>query len=218
MNQLLINPRALDDPQPPAEEAFDSLLEWIFDRGYDEKDVNFEGTALRAAKGFAQLVLPPAAIENEVAKMMQKRFPTRSDGMVLCKHNICFSLCPHHLLPVIYRVSVAYIPEEHVIGISKLSRLTWLLSRRPTLQEDLTADLADVLYANDDRPKQYQGLKTKGSAVYVEGLHLCMAARGIESAEARVSTQELRGIFLTQPATRQEFVDAVTRNAPALIP
>ena len=121
--------------------------------------------------------------------------------MVISKHNVSFGMCPHHLLPVIYRISVAYLPGTRVLGISKLSRLVHLLSRRPVLQEDLTHELATTLH---------ERLHSRGAAAYVEGLHLCMAARGSESHEARVVTSAVRGVFRDQPATRQEFLDLVT--------
>jgi GTP cyclohydrolase I len=121
--------------------------------------------------------------------------------MVISKHNICFGVCPHHLLPVIYRISVAYLPGNRVLGISKLSRLVGLLARQPVLQEDLTQDLSEILHLR---------LETRGSATYIEGLHMCMAARGIQAHEARVVTSGVRGIFRDQPSTRQEFLDLVT--------
>ena len=111
------------------------------------------------------------------------------------------AMCPHHLLPVIYRISVAYLPGERVLGISKLSRIVHLLAHRPVLQEDLTQELAALLH---------ERMETRGSAAYVEGLHLCMAARGIEAHEARVVTSAVRGVFRENPATRQEFLDLVT--------
>ena len=89
--------------------------------------------------------------------------------------------------------------------LSKLSRLVHLLSKRPVLQEDLTQELSEILH---------ERLETRGSAAYVEGLHLCMAARGIEAHEARVVTSAVRGVFRENPATRQEFLDLVT--APPL--
>jgi GTP cyclohydrolase I len=117
-------------------------------------------------------------------------------------------MCPHHLLPVIYRVSVAYLPAVRVLGISKLARAVHLLSRRPALQEDLTQDLAMLLH---------ERLESRGSAVFIEGLHLCMAARGIEAHETSVVTSAVRGAFLEQPATRQEFLDLVSRPAAPLL-
>src|SRR5262249_43566112 len=121
------------------------------------------------------------------------------------KHNVSFGMCPHHLLPVIYRISVAYLPGQRVLGISKLSRLVHILSKRPVLQEDLTQELSQILF---------ERLETRGSAAYLEGLHLCMAARGMGSREAPVVPSAVRGVFRENPATRQEFLDLVT--APPL--
>jgi GTP cyclohydrolase IA len=193
-------------PRPEAikllTESYRKILDTLGLMGYPTKtDDNFADTAARAAKALTELIRPVAEIENEIDAMIERTFPARYDEMVISKHNICFGVCPHHLLPVIYRISVAYLPGERVIGISKLSRLVQLLSRRPVLQEDLTHELAEILH---------ERLEARGSAAYVEGLHLCMASRGIEAHEARVVTSAVRGVFRDQPATRQEFLDLVT--------
>jgi GTP cyclohydrolase I len=154
------------------------------------------------------MVQPIAVINAEVDKMMSRTFSAHYDDMVISKHNICFGVCPHHLLPVIYRISVAYLPGQRVLGISKLSRLVGLLARRPVLQEDLTQELSEILH---------QRLETRGSATYIEGLHLCMAARGIQAHEARVVTSGVRGLFRDHPATRQEFLDLVTAPQMSLV-
>jgi GTP cyclohydrolase I len=164
-------------------------------------DDNFTETAARAARATAEMVRPVAAIQAEVDLMMSRTFSAKYDEMVISKHNICFGICPHHLLPVIYRISVAYLPGTRVLGISKLSRLVGLLARRPVLQEDLTQELSEILH---------ERLETRGSATYIEGLHLCMAARGVQAHEARVVTSGVRGLFRDHPATRQEFLDLVT--------
>jgi GTP cyclohydrolase I len=187
-------------------EAYRKILEAFEVMGYPVKtDDNFTDTAARAARAMTEMVKPPSQIRDEVDLMLARTFSARYDEMVISKHNISFGMCPHHLLPVIYRISVAYLPGQRVLGISKLSRLVHLLTRRPVLQEDLTQELAEILH---------QRLETRGSAAYVEGLHLCMAARGVESHEARVVTSAVRGVFRDQPATRQEFLDLVT--APPL--
>jgi GTP cyclohydrolase IA len=190
------------DPNALLLEAYEKLLEAIGLMGYPVRtDDNFTETAARAAKAMVEMVRPPAQIQAEVDAMLARTFQARYDEMVISKHNVSFGMCPHHLLPVIYRISVAYLPGQRVLGISKLSRLVHLLSKRPVLQEDLTQELSEILH---DR------LETRGSAAYVEGLHLCMAARGIESHEARVVTSAVRGVFRENPATRQEFLDLVT--------
>ena len=188
------------------EEAYRKILDALGQLGYPiATDDNFSETSGRAARAMLELVKPPDDIKNEIDQMLARTFPARYDEMVISKHNICFGMCPHHLLPVIYRASVAYLPGDRVLGISKLSRMVQLLARRPVLQEDLTHELAEILYS---------GLQTRGSAAYIEGLHLCMASRGVQAHEARVVTSGVRGLFRDNPATRQEFLDLVT--APQL--
>lgn len=190
-------------------EGYEKILQGITALGYPvEDDANFDGTALRAAKGLAQLILPTEAVETEVREMLTKTFPAKYKDMVISKYNVAFGVCPHHLLPVIYRISVAYIPTNKVLGISKLSRLTKLLSRAPMLQEDLTHELSRILH---------EDLQSDGSATYVEGLHMCMASRGAGAHETRVVTSAMRGAFLDQLATRQEFIKLVTASHPNLI-
>jgi len=190
-------------------EGYSKVLEAFGKMGYPVAiDDNFAETATRAAKAAVEMVRPMAAINAEVDKMMARTFSAKYDDMVISKHNICFGICPHHLLPVIYRVSVAYLPGSRVLGISKLSRLVSLLARRPVLQEDLTQDLSQILF---------ERLETRGSATYIEGLHLCMASRGIEAHEARVVTSGVRGLFREHAATRQEFLDLVTASPMNLL-
>jgi len=194
---------------PGLVDVYDSLIDWLKSSGsVRPDDENIVGTAERAARGFQELVLPLERIREEKAALLAANFPSTYGGMILSKHNLTWGLCPHHLLPVIYRVSLAYIPRERVLGISKLSRLAKLLSRSPILQEDLTAQIADALYTEID---------SLGSACYVEGLHLCMASRGVEVHEARVVTSEVRGVFLENTLTRMEFLDLVRTAHPGLI-
>ena len=190
-------------------EGYDKILQGLKHLGYPvDSDENFRDTAARAASALTELALCTERVEHEIGEMLSHVFPAKYDEMVISKHNISFGVCPHHLLPVIYRISVAYIPREKVLGISKLSRLADLLARRPMLQEDLTHELARILH---------ETLESRGAAAYVEGLHLCMAARGARAHEARVVTSAVRGVFLEEPATRQEFLDLVTAAHPALV-
>jgi len=197
------------DPLADLTDAYRQVLDVFGALGHPvATDENYAGTAARAARGMLDLVRPTAEIEEEVRAMLACTFPAAYQDMVVSKHNACFGLCPHHLLPVSYRISLAYVPESRVLGISKLSRLARLMARRPVLQEDLTHELAVVLH---DR------LESTGSAVLVEGLHMCMAARGALAHEARVTTSAVRGVFQTDRATRQEFLDLVSRGAPPVL-
>jgi GTP cyclohydrolase IA len=180
-------------------EGFTKIVEGLGVLGYDISDPNFTDTATRAAKGFHELVHDQAQVDLEITKLLAKTFPAKYTEMVISKHNTTFGICPHHLLPVIYRVSVAYIPTAKVLGLSKMSRLIRLMSRGPRLQEDLTHELSEVLFSQ---------LESQGSAVYIEGLHMCMAARGVGAHEARLVTSAVRGVFLEMP-TREEFIKLV---------
>jgi GTP cyclohydrolase I len=190
-------------------EGFDKILKGLAALGYDTTgDDNFKETAERAARGFGEMVLCSDSVNSEIDKMLARTFPARYDEMVISKHNVSFGVCPHHLLPVIYRISIAYIPRNKVLGISKLSRLANLVARRPILQEDMTHELARILH---------ERLESLGAAAYVEGLHLCMAARGIQAHEARVVTSAVHGIFRDQQPTREEFLKLVTTDHPRLL-
>jgi GTP cyclohydrolase I len=181
-------------------EGYSKILEGLGVLGYDTTDENFAGTAARAAKGLHELIHDQKQVKHEVRALLEKTFPAKYTEMVISKHNTAFGVCPHHLLPVVYRISMAYIPTNQVLGLSKLSRLARMVARGPRLQEDLTHELADILHHQ---------LASQGSAVYIEGLHMCMAARGVGAHEARLVTSGVRGIFLDELATREEFIKLV---------
>jgi GTP cyclohydrolase I len=143
----------------------------------DTKDRNYVGTPGRFARLLEEMFVPP-----------KKKFPVFTecyDGIVLIKNHTLYTLCPHHLLPVKLRISMAYAPRGRVIGISKLPRMAHDLNRQPLLQEDLTTQLVTLL---SHIPKN------AGSAVFIEGDHLCMQMRGIKSGASTV-TFASRGIF-----------------------
>jgi GTP cyclohydrolase IA len=147
-------------------------------------------------------------VKREVEALLAKTFPAKYTEMVISKHNTAFGVCPHHLLPVVFNISVAYIPTKKVLGLSKLSRLARLMARGPRLQEDLTHELAVILH---------EQLDSQGSAVHIEGLHMCMASRGVGAHEARLVTSAVRGVFLEQLATRDEFIKLVTATPMSLL-
>jgi GTP cyclohydrolase I len=180
-------------------QGYEKIIEGLAQLGVDTADPNFAETAKRAAKGFHELVHDQKQVRPAVEALLAKTFPAKYTEMVISKHNTAFGVCPHHLLPVIYRISMAYIPTEKVLGLSKLTRLARLVARGPRLQEDLTHELADILH---------EDLQSQGSAVYIEGLHMCMAARGVGAHEARLVTSGVRGVFL-ELATREEFIKLV---------
>lgn len=165
----------------------------LSDLGVNLDDPNFKDTPLRVARMYMHF------FRNErsrvVKSIKRKVFPSKNDQIVLVKDIVCFGMCPHHLLPVIYDVAIGYIPNGKVLGLSKLARLAIAECSYPKLQEDVTKEIADTL---EDI------LDTKGLIVIMTGQHSCMKCRGIEM-NAECVTSDCRGI-LRDPGSKSEFL------------
>ena len=130
-------------------------------------------------------------------------FHEDANEMVLVRDIDLFSSCEHHILPIIGRAHVAYIPDGKVIGLSKIARICEMYGRRLQVQERLTAQIADAL----------QGLlQPKGVAVVVEASHMCMVMRGVQKPGSWTSTSAIRGVFADDAKTRQEFMSLIRHN------
>ncbi|MBE9473874.1 MAG: GTP cyclohydrolase I FolE [Chloroflexi bacterium] len=141
---------------------------------------------------------------DPVAMVNDALFEVTYDEMVLVRDIEFYSLCEHHLLPFMGRAHVAYFPRGKVIGLSKIPRVVDFFSRRLQLQERLTRQVADFIN---------ELLDPHGVAVVVEGIHLCAMMRGVQKHEARMTTSAMLGAFRTSIATRQEFLDNISRGA-----
>ncbi len=141
---------------------------------------------------------------DPVAMVNDALFEVTYDEMVLVRDIEFYSLCEHHLLPFMGRAHVAYFPRGKVIGLSKIPRIVDLFSHRLQLQERLTRQVADFIN---------ELLDPHGVAVVVEGIHLCAMMRGVKKHEARMTTSTMLGAFRTSIATRQEFLDNISRGA-----
>jgi GTP cyclohydrolase I len=131
-------------------------------------------------------------------------FTESADEMVLVRDIDIFSSCEHHILPVIGRAHVAYIPNGKVIGLSKIARICEMYARRLQVQERLTLQIADAL----------QGLlKPKGVAVVIEATHMCMVMRGVQKPGSWTVTSAMRGVFSEDARTREEFMNLIRHNA-----
>jgi GTP cyclohydrolase I len=124
----------------------------------------------------------------------------RSEGhrnMVMVRDIELYSLCEHHMLPFFGKAHVAYIPNGHIVGLSKIPRIVEVFARRLQVQERLTDQIASAL--ND-------ALQPTGVGVVIEAFHLCMMMRGVEKQNSRTITSALRGVFKDDPKTREEFL------------
>ena len=130
-------------------------------------------------------------------------FHEDANEMVLVRDIDLFSSCEHHILPIIGRAHLAYIPDGKVIGLSKIARICEMYGRRLQAQEKLTAQIADALQ---------ELLQPKGVAVVVEASHMCMVMRGVQKSGSWTSTSAVRGVFAEDAKTRQEFMNLICHN------
>jgi GTP cyclohydrolase I len=127
-------------------------------------------------------------------------FPVAYDEMVIVKDIEVFSMCEHHLLPFFGRCHVAYIPNQKVIGLSKIPRVVDVFAKRLQIQERLTVQIAEALM---DR------IKPQGVGVIIEAKHLCMIMRGVEKQNSVAVTSHMMGVFRDCELTRSEFLRLV---------
>jgi len=145
-------------------------------------------------KGYKQ---NPQEILNEAL------FTSSNDEMVLIKDIEFYSMCEHHLLPIIGRAHVAYIPNGKVVGLSKIPRMVEVFARRLQIQEQLTEQIADAIT---------DVIEPKGVGVVIQARHMCMEMRGVEKVNSVTTTSALRGMFRERD-TRSEFLDFVNSSA-----
>lgn len=163
------------------------------------EDTSREGllkTPSRVAKSYEFLTSGYAQDPKEVIN--QALFTSSNDEMVIVKNIDFYSLCEHHLLPIIGKAHVAYIPNGKVVGLSKIPRIINIYARRLQIQEQLTEQIADAINTN---------LKPKGVGVIIEARHMCMEMRGVEKLSS-TTTSALRGEFL-KSSTRKEFLSLI---------
>ncbi|HDL19254.1 MAG TPA: GTP cyclohydrolase I FolE [Bacteroidetes bacterium] len=127
-------------------------------------------------------------------------FNEKYDEMVIVKDIDFFSVCEHHLLPFLGKCHVAYIPDGKIVGLSKIPRIVEMFSRRLQVQERLTAQIADTLE---------DVLHPRGVAVVMKAKHLCMIMRGVEKQNTEVTTSTMHGVFASDRATRNEFINLI---------
>ncbi|MBV8032932.1 MAG: GTP cyclohydrolase I FolE [Betaproteobacteria bacterium] len=174
----------------------------LVELGEDPSREGLLKTPERVARSLAFLTHGSRLSLGEVINEALFTQPTSS--MVIVKDIEVYSLCEHHLLPFFGRCHIGYIPDGRVFGVSKLARLVDMYARRLQLQERLTEQLSQVVM---------EEVGAKGVGVMIEARHLCMMMRGVEKQNSTMVTSSVLGVFRDHLATREEFLNLVSRRA-----
>ena len=182
-----------------------TVLQLLKAIGEDPDREGLKNTPDRVSRMYVELLSGYTADPEQIIN--GALFNISYDEMVLVRDIEFYSLCEHHMLPFIGRAHIAYIPAGKVIGLSKIPRIVDVYSKRLQLQERMTRQIADFLQ---------ETLKPQGVAVVVEAMHLCSMMRGVRKHDARMTTSAMHGAFRANLATRQEFLDNISRGSKPL--
>jgi GTP cyclohydrolase I len=179
--------------QSDAEAAVRVLIQWA---GDDPDREGLAETPARVARSYRELF---AGYETDPREYMERTFEEVGgyDELVVLRDIPVVSFCEHHMLPVLGRAHVGYLPTKRVVGISKLARVVQAYARRLQIQEKLTADIAGAIDGV---------LRPKGVGVVIEAQHSCMTLRGVNTPGASLTTSHLTGVIRDDARTRQEFL------------
>ena len=182
-----------------AEAAVRTLIAWA---GDDPDREGLRDTPGRVARSYRELF---AGYESDPRAYLERTFEEVGgyDELVVLRDIPVVSFCEHHMLPVIGRAHVGYLPTNRVVGISKLARVVRGFARRLQIQEKLTAEVAEAIC---------DILQPKGVGVVIISEHSCMTMRGVNTPGTRLTTSHLLGEVRDDPRTRQEFFDLVRNN------
>jgi len=181
-----------------AKQAVHSLLQAV---GEEPEREGLRNTPDRVARMYSELLSGYRADPEKIIN--GALFNINYDEMVLVRDIEFYSLCEHHMLPFLGRAHIAYLPAGKVIGLSKIPRMVDMYARRLQVQERMTRQIADFL-------QEY--LEPQGVAVVVEAVHLCSMMRGVKKHDARMTTSAMHGAFRANLATRQEFLEHISRS------
>ena len=183
------------------EEAIECVRKLIRYIGDDPDREGLLETPDRVIRSYDELYGGYKKDPNEVLK---KTFPTSSGEMVLLSNIELYSTCEHHMLPFVGKCHIAYLPNERVIGLSKLARLMEVFARRLQIQEELTHQIANVL--NDH-------VHAHGVAVMIEAKHLCMSSRGVNKQNSVMTTTAMLGKFKEDRELKNDFFNMIERQS-----
>ena len=182
------------------EKAVREILEAI---GEDPDRDGLQRTPERVAKMYAEIF---SGLHDEPDQHLAVTFSAEHDEMVMVKDIPLYSVCEHHVIPMIGKAHVAYIPNksQQITGLSKIARVVDTLAKKPQVQERITTEIAEAINA---------ALSPRGVFVAIEAEHLCMTMRGIKKPGSETVTSAVRGLFRSDARTRQEAFSHIGHRA-----
>jgi GTP cyclohydrolase IA len=186
--------------QQEAEAAVRVLLRLT---GEDPDREGLRDTPARVVRSYKELF---GGYQTDPVALLERTFEEVEgyDEVVLLRDIRLESYCEHHMVPIIGRCHVAYLPRSRVVGISKLARVVDAYSKRLQIQERLTVQIADTID---------QVLQPRGVAVVIEAGHQCMTTRGVHKPGVNMVTSRMLGAFRDDPTTRREFLDLIAKHS-----
>ena len=187
------------NPKPTrkeAEEAVKTLISWA---GDDPSREGLLETPKRVVESYKEFY---AGYGQDPDEILSKVFEEVEgyDEIIIVKDILLESHCEHHMVPILGKAHVAYIPDKRIVGISKLARLVDLYAKRLQTQEAMTAQIADTIE---------RVLKPKGVAIVIDAAHQCMSRRGVHKTETSTVTSRMLGAFRENPKSRMEFMNLI---------
>ena len=176
----------------------ESYLKILKEIGEDPDRNGLKDTPKRAAKAMQFLMQGYGMDIDEVIN--NALFDSDTDEMVIVKNIELYSMCEHHMLPFIGKCHIAYLPNNKVIGLSKIARVVEVFARRLQIQENLTNEIANCILEKTG---------AAGAAVIIEAQHMCMMMRGVEKQNSVMTTSCMLGTFRKSPSTRNEFLSLI---------
>lgn len=182
-----------------AEEAVRTLIRWA---GDDPAREGLLETPDRVTRAYTEFF---AGYDDDPVAILEKTFEETEgyDEMVIMRDIRLESHCEHHMVPIIGKAHIAYLPHKRVVGISKLARILHVFAKRLQIQEVLTIQVAETIQ---------KVLQPKGVAVVIEAAHQCMTTRGVRDPGVDTVTSSMTGVFKEHPETRAEFLSIINRK------